>query len=77
MKQPTSVDLIYKVSIMTNRYISINNFNETIHTIFNSKQTYISPNGHYMSMTLENISDESEYNIQDRQFFSQSFNVKS
>jgi hypothetical protein len=76
MKQPTSVDLIYKVSIMTNRYISINNFNETIHTIFNSKQTYISPNGHYMSMTLENISDESEYNIQDRQFFSQSFNVK-
>jgi hypothetical protein len=28
-----------------------------------------------MSMTLDNVSDESEYNISDRQFFSQSFTV--
>ena len=76
MKQPTPVDLIYKVSIMTNKYASINDFNAITNKIFNSRQEYIAPNGYYMSMTLENISDESEYNIQDRQFFSQTFAVK-
>jgi hypothetical protein len=76
MKQPTPVDFIYKVSIMTNRYTTLNDFNETVQQLFNARQNYISPNGHYMSITLENISDESEYNIEDRQFFSQSFSAK-
>ena len=76
MRQPVAVDLKYKVSILTNRYVTLNEFNETIHTNFSALQTYISPKGHYMSMKLENISDESEYNISDRQFFSQSFNVQ-
>ena len=76
MKQPTPVDLLYRVSIFTNKYTSINDFNETIHRLFNARQHYISPNGHYMSLLLESISDESEYNIQDRQFFSQSFSVR-
>ena len=76
IKQPTAVDLIYKVSIMTNRYITLNEFNENIHKLFNARQEYICPNGHYMSITLENISDESEYNIEDRQFFSQNFTAK-
>ena len=76
MKQPTAVDLVYKISIMTNRYVTLNEFNETIHKVFNGKQSYICPNGHYMSIVLENISDESEYNIEDRQFFSQNFTVK-
>ena len=66
----------YKVSIMTNRYITLNEFNETIHQLFNSRQNYICPKGHYMPITLENISDESEYNIEDRQFFSQNFTAK-
>ena len=76
MKQPTPVDLIYKVSVMTNKYTTINEFNEIINCIFNAKQTYICPNGHYMSLTLESINDESEYNIEDRQFFSQSITIK-
>lgn len=76
MKQPTAVDLVYKISIMTNRYVTLNEFNETIHKLFNAKQEYIAPNGHFMSITLENISDESEYNIEDRQFFSQNFTAK-
>jgi hypothetical protein len=75
VKQPIPIDFRYKISIMTNRYTTLNKFNELIHTKFNALQNYISPNGHYMSVTLENISDESEYNISDRQFFSQSFNV--
>lgn len=76
MKQPTPVDLSYKVSIMTNRYTTINEFNERIQQLFSAKQSYLCVNGHYMSMTLENISDESEYNIEDRQFFSQTFSLK-
>lgn len=76
MKQPTAVDFNYKVSILTNKYITLNEFNEIVQQLFNAKQNYICPNGHYMSLTLENISDESEYNIQDRQFFSQSFTTK-
>ena len=76
MKQPTPVDLTYKVSVMTNKYTCLNEFNEIIHSVFKAKQSYISPNGHYMSVTLDNISDESEYNIEDRQFFSQTFTAK-
>lgn len=76
MKQPTPVDLTYKVSVMTNKYTTLNEFNEIVMSIFNAKQSYICPNGHYMSITLDNISDESEYNIEDRQFFSQTFTAK-
>jgi hypothetical protein len=76
MKQPTPIDLTYKISVFTNRYTTINNFNEIINSIFNAKHDFISPNGHYMSIVLENIGDESEYNIQDRQFFSQSVNIR-
>lgn len=76
MKQPTAVDLVYKISIMTNRYVTLNEFNETVNKLFNARQNYICPNGHFMSITLENISDESEYNIEDRQFFSQNFTAK-
>jgi hypothetical protein len=76
MKQPTPVDLIYKISIMTNRYASINEFNEIVNNLFKSKQQYICPNGHYMSLTMESINDESEYNIEDRQFFSQTIVIK-
>lgn len=76
IKQPTPVDLNYKVSIMTNKYTTINDFNEVINRIFNAKQEYICPNGHYISIILEQISDESEYNIEDRQFFSQTVTLK-
>jgi hypothetical protein len=76
MKQPTPIDLTYKVSVFTNRYTTVNEFNEKVNKIFNGIHTYISPNGHFMSLILENIGDDSEYNIQDRQFFSQSINIK-
>ena len=76
MKQPTPVDLVYKVSIFTNKYLTLNTFNEILNTIFNAKHDFICPNGHYMSIVLENISDESEYHVDDRQFFSQSATIK-
>lgn len=76
MRQPLSVDIIYKVSIFTNKYESLNEFNTRVNRIFSARQAYISPNGYYMPMTLEGINDESEYKIDDRQFYSQSINIK-
>lgn len=76
MKQPTSVDLFYKLSIFTTKYQTINEFNMILNRLFNSRQVYISPNGHYMPMLLESINDESQYNIDDRQFYSQTYEIK-
>jgi hypothetical protein len=76
MRQPLSVDIMYKVSIFTNKYDSLNEFNTRVNRIFSARQAYISPNGYYMPMTLEGINDESEYKIDDRQFYSQSVNIK-
>jgi hypothetical protein len=76
MKQPTSIDLFYRLSIFTTKYQTINEFNMLINRMFNSRQVYISPNGHYMPMLLESINDESQYNIDDRQFYSQTYEIK-
>jgi len=50
--------------------------NELMHYEFNAIDCFISPNDHPMSMTLEDISDESEYTIDDRKYYSQSYKIK-
>jgi hypothetical protein len=47
-----------------------------INKTFNARQCYIKPNEHFMPMTLDGISDESSYNISDRQFYGQTYNIK-
>ena len=76
MKQPFSVNFLYSVSIISNKIEIINEMNEQMHYEFNAIDCYISPNGHPMSMTLDDISDESEYTIDDRKYYSQTFKVK-
>lgn len=76
MKQPYSVDLQYKVSFITNKFELINNFTQIVNKLFCSRQCYIRPNGHYIPMVLENISDESEYNLESRKFYSISCDIK-
>lgn len=76
MRQPMAIDLNYKVSIFTTRYTAINEFNTIINKCFSACQCYIQPNGHFIPMTLENIADESQYNINDRQFYSQTYQIK-
>ena len=75
MKQPMAVNLNYTVSIMTNRYGLINEFNQIINDKFKSITSYIRVNGHFISMTLDGISDESQYSIDDRQFYSQTCGI--
>ncbi len=76
MKQPTAVDIIYRLTIFTTKYQYINDFNILINETFNARQSYIQPNGYYMPMVLDSINDESQYNIDDRQFYSQVYNIK-
>lgn len=75
MKQPFGVDLIYKVSLFTNKYELLNKFNQLVNDRFKAIDVYIRPNGHYISMKLDDISDDSEYSLDDRQYYSQSYTI--
>lgn len=75
MKQPFAVDLTYKVGIFTNKYELLNKFNQMVNDRFKAIDAYIRPNGHYISMTLSDIGDDSEYSLDDRQYYSQTFTI--
>lgn len=75
LKQPFTVDIIYTVTLVTNKYELLNEFNLMLNDKFKAINCYIRPNGHYIPMKLNDVSDESEYNIDNRQFYSQSFNI--
>ena len=75
MKQPYNVDLIYKVSVVSDKIQLLNEFNMKLLDEFKAKQSHLTPNGYYMSMVLDNVSDESKYNVDDRQFFSQTATI--
>jgi len=76
MKQPLSVNFMYTVSVICNKYEILNKFNEMMHYEFSALECYISPNDHPMPMVIENITDESEYSIDDRKYYSQSYQIK-
>ena len=75
LKQPMAIDIIYTISLVTNKYELLNEFNLLLNDKFKSINCYIRPNGHFIPMKLNDISDESEYSIDNRQFYSQSFNI--
>ena len=75
LKQPMAIDFIYTVSLLTNKYELLNEFNMIINDKFKSINCYIRPNDHFIPMKLNDISDESEYSIDNRQFYSQSYNI--
>ena len=76
MKQPLSVNFLYTVSVICNKYEILNKFNELMQYEFSALECYISPNDHPMPMVIENITDESEYSIDDRKYYSQSYQIK-
>lgn len=76
VKQPIPMDFLYTISLVTNKYELLNKFNMMINEKFKAINCYIRPNGHFMPMRLEDISDESEYSIDNRQFYSQSYIIK-
>lgn len=76
MKQPTQVNFIYTVGVFTNTYKILNQMNSKIHDQFKSIEKYIFPNGFAIPMELNSVSDESEYTIDDRKYYSQTFQIK-
>lgn len=75
MKQPFSIDFIYTVGIVTNKYELLNKFNQLVNDKFKSINCYIRPNGYFIPMKLNDISDESEYNIDNRIYYSQNYTI--
>jgi hypothetical protein len=75
VKQPFSVDLIYSVSIVSTKYQLLNDFNLLIQNKFKAIDCYIRPKGHFIPMKLNDVSDESEYSIDNRQYYSQTYNI--
>ena len=76
MKQPLSVNFMYTVSVICNKYEILNQVNELMQYEFSALECYISPNDHPMPMVIENITDESEYSIDDRKYYAQSYQIK-
>lgn len=76
MKQPLSVNFMYTVSVICNKYEILNSFNQAIQYEFSALEAYIAPNDHYMPMMIENINDESEYSIDDRKYYAQAYSIK-
>ena len=75
MKQPYTLDLIYTITLITNKYELLNKMNQLVQKKFSALQAYIFPNGHAMPMKLNEVTDESEYNIDDRKYYSQSYKI--
>lgn len=75
VKQPFSVDLLYNITLVTNKYELLNKFNILVNEKFKAINSYIRPNGHFIPMKLTDISDESEYSVNNRTYYSQSFSI--
>jgi hypothetical protein len=75
VKQPYTVDMVYTIGLVTNKYELLNNFNQLLNDKFKAINCYIRPNGHFIPMKLNDISDESEYNIDNRTYYSQNYNI--
>ena len=73
MKQPLSVDFMYTVGIITNKYELLNKMNMLVLDRFKALEAYISPNNHPMPLKLDSVSDESEYALDDRKYYSQTY----
>ena len=76
MSQPYTVDLTYTINFITVTLENLNVFNQKINKLFASRQHYIRPNGHFIPMVIDDISDETSYSISDRKFYVQSVTIK-
>lgn len=75
MEQPIAMDLVYTVSYITADFSKLNDFNLCINKLFKSKQYYISPNGCPMPLYLDDLSDQTEYSIDNRKVFIQTATI--
>lgn len=75
--QPTAVDITYEVRLFCNRMRDLNKLHDIVQRTFQSRQHYVSVNGHPMPILLETISDESPIDdFENRRFYVQLFEMK-
>lgn len=75
MSQPVTVDLIYRITLITNKYELVNKMNTLVRTKFSTIQSYLNVKEHLMPMKLQTVSDDSEYAVDDRQYLSQMYEI--
>ena len=71
--EQTEEKRVYLTEILSGASKDDRVFNILINEKFKAINAYIRPNGHFIPMKLTDISDESEYNIDNRTYYSQSF----
>lgn len=76
IKQPYTVDMVYTMTVFTDTYKLLNEMNGKVLFQFKGLERYVFPNGFSMPMILDSIGDESEYQIDDRKYYAQSYKIK-
>jgi hypothetical protein len=71
--QPIPVDINYSLKIICNRMRELNQLNKVVMQKFSSRQAYTFIKGQYVPIVLNNISDESQMNVDARKYFVQSY----
>lgn len=77
MRQPYCVDIIYNIKFVSNKLYLINELNSRVNDEFKSRQSYIKINNqHFMPVVLEDIDDESDYDLEQRKILTQNYKLK-
>ena len=71
--QPVPVDINYSVKIVCNRMRELNQLNKVVLQKFSSRQAYTFIKGQYVPIIMNNISDESQMNLDSRKYYIQSY----
>jgi hypothetical protein len=71
--QPVPVDIKYSVKIICNRMRELNQLNKIVMQTFSSRQAYTFIKGQYVPIIMDNISDESQMNLESRKYYVQNY----
>jgi hypothetical protein len=71
--QPVPVDIKYSVKLICNRMRELNQLNKVVMQTFSSRQAYTFIKGQYVPIILDNVSDESQMNLDSRKYYVQSY----
>ena len=71
--QPVPIDINYQVKIICNRMRELNQLNKIVMQTFSSRQAYTFIKGQYVPIIMNNVSDESQMNMDSRKYYVQSY----
>ena len=71
--QPVPVDIKYSVKIICNRMRELNQLNKVVMQTFASRQAYTFIKGQYVPIIMDNVSDDSQMNMESRKYYVQSY----